>query len=404
MTSTSSAAIPVVVVGAGPYGLSVAAHLLGRGIPVRVFGEPMDSWRTHMPAGMILKSVPDASSLSAPVPGYRLADYYRLVGLPATRADQPVPGDVFLRYGMWFQEQLVPDVERVSVIRLGPGPHGFRLVLDSGEEVDARSVVMATGLTGYSYVPPELAAIRDSVSHSWEHSDLGKFADSEVAVLGGGQSALEGAVLLREAGARVRVVVRREVAFDTPPHFVDGREPSSLAHPWTPMGRGWSMYALHRFPVQFRSLPDQVRLRVLKNALGPSGSWWLRDRFGSLPSHPRSRLVGARYDHGRPVLDTVDEHGVTVPIAADHVLAATGYRVDVDQLGFIEPATRAALTRVAGSPRLSSRFESSVPNLYFVGLAAAATFGSLLRFVCGTAFAAHRLSETIANRAGRAAA
>ena len=78
---TSSA--PAVVIGAGPYGLSVAAHLRGRGIAVRTFGDVMDGWHTHMPAGMFLKSTSSASSLSAPGTGSTLADFCVVSGTPA---------------------------------------------------------------------------------------------------------------------------------------------------------------------------------------------------------------------------------------------------------------------------------------------------------------------------------
>src|SRR5207248_11535645 len=54
---------PTVVIGAGPYGLSVAAHLRAAGIPTLTLGTPMAFWRS-MPAGMFLRSAPSASSLS----------------------------------------------------------------------------------------------------------------------------------------------------------------------------------------------------------------------------------------------------------------------------------------------------------------------------------------------------
>lgn len=73
---------PVAVIGAGPFGLSTAAHLRARGIPVRVFGDPMVSWRDHMPAGMLLKSTPAASNLDAPQHGHTLVDYCDAAGSP----------------------------------------------------------------------------------------------------------------------------------------------------------------------------------------------------------------------------------------------------------------------------------------------------------------------------------
>ena len=58
--------IETAIVGAGPYGLSIAAHFRSRGIPFRIFGRPMDSWLAHMPKGMMLKSDGFASNIYDP--------------------------------------------------------------------------------------------------------------------------------------------------------------------------------------------------------------------------------------------------------------------------------------------------------------------------------------------------
>lgn len=65
----------LLVVGAGPYGLSIASHAAAAGLKVRVFGRPMASWRDHMPRGMFLKSEPWASNLSDPERRWRLDVY-----------------------------------------------------------------------------------------------------------------------------------------------------------------------------------------------------------------------------------------------------------------------------------------------------------------------------------------
>ncbi len=125
---------PVAVIGAGPFGLSTAAHLRARGIPVRVFGEPMVSWRDHMPAGMLLKSTPAASSLDAPQPGHNLVDYCDAAGIPRLVTDEDIiPVETFIGYGEWFQQKLVPELERVRVVSVDRKKGGgFELKLDSG--------------------------------------------------------------------------------------------------------------------------------------------------------------------------------------------------------------------------------------------------------------------------------
>jgi cation diffusion facilitator CzcD-associated flavoprotein CzcO len=275
----------------------------------------------------------------------------------------------------------------------------FTVRLDSGEELRAQAVVVATGFMHFTYVPDELrAAAPDGisaagpVSHSSQHVDLARFSGREVLIVGAGQSALEGAALLHEAGADVKVVVRgRAARFGTPP--------TSPPHwqPWSPLGRSWSLYAFSRHGERFRYLPVATRMYLVRNVLGPSGGWWLRYRVdGQVPILTGRRVVRGRVEDGRPVLTLTGSDGGTTEVSADHVMAATGYRVDVDALDFLAPALRASLARTARAPRLDTGFQSSVPGLYFTGFAAAATFGPVMRFVCGTVTAAPRLATRVA--------
>ncbi len=229
-----------VVIGAGPYGLSTAAHLTASGLSVRTFGEPMESWREKMPVGMFLKSTPSASSISAPRRGSTLADFLAAVGEDPLLGHQPVPIDTFIRYGQWFMDRNVPEVQRTRVERVARNGRGFSVVLEDGEEFAASNVVVATGLDGVAHVPAELSGLRDSdmcgglglMSHSSEHRDLSRLAGKRVAVLGAGQSALENAALLAESGADVELFVRG-------PRVVFAGPPTDITH----QGRGTAIEA-----------------------------------------------------------------------------------------------------------------------------------------------------------------
>ncbi len=408
--SYSEVPVPVAIIGAGPYGLSIAAHLRGRGIRARVFGEPMGVWRHHMPEGMFLKSEPRASSISAPAPGFTLGDFCEEIGLRPLHDGEPVPIDLFIRYGLWFQEHLVESAERLSVRRVASSNGTFDLLLDSGEELQASAVVVASGQVDFAYVPPELSALvpegpsaAGRVSHTSQHRHFSSFTGREVAIVGGGQSALESAALLHETGARVHVLVRRSrLLWANPPLEAADGWPERLLKPPSPLGPGWSHYTLSRAPGFVRWLPPQSRLLLVRKVLGPAGAWWLRDRVvGEVDLRVGGRIEAASVSDGRVTLRWRGLNSEMAELAVDHVLAATGYRVNLEANDFLDPDLVGRLKRVAGSPRLSASFESSAPGLFFTGLSAAATFGPLLRFVCGTPFAAHRITDALDERTRR---
>ncbi|MGW3565621.1 FAD-dependent oxidoreductase [Streptomyces sp. NPDC000941] len=393
---------PVAVIGAGPYGLSAAAHLRARGLSVRVFGTPMVSWREHMPAGMLLKSTPVASNIDAPQVGHTLLDFCCAEGGKRYESDWDIiPVETFARYGLWFQERLVPELERVRVVSVDRRGRRFELKLDSGEQFAARAVVVASGLAGLAHLPAEFAAaVPDGpsptgpVSHSSQHRDLRRFAGREVVVVGAGQSALESAVLLAEAGAAaVRVVARgpRAVAFGAPPD----RQPR--LRPESPFGRAWSLYALSHHAAAFRRLPAPARRYLVRTVLGPLGAWWLRERFaGRVQVTQGQRVTRVEVGSGGRVALSLRGGGRAGELAADHVMAATGYRMNVAALGFLGPELRAEVVSRAGGPWLDAGYGSSVPGLYFTGLPAAASFGPVMRFVCGTEYASPRLAKAVA--------
>jgi hypothetical protein len=396
------------VIGAGPYGLASAAALIARGLSVRTVGELMESWRQRMPRGMYLKSTPFASSIAGPHPGSTLADFCTATGEGPLVGHRPVPIESFIRYGLWFKDRHVPEVDQARVVYVTRHGDDFAVRLDSGEELVTSSIVVATGLSSAEHIPPELAGLRSGasrgpglVSHSSEHQELSRLAGGRVAVLGAGQSALENAALLHECGTSVEVFARRpRVQFGSPPVDVTRQGRGTLFKPESVLGPGWSLFAFSHLPSRFRHLPPRLRLQLVATVLGPSGAWWLRERVeGCVPLHVGHRLERAASNGDEVMLTFALATGERRTVTFDHVIAATGYRVDVDALGFLDPSLRRSIARTDRTwPALRRSFESSVPGLYFTGLAAAATFGPVMRFVCGTGFAARRLGLAIALR------
>ncbi|MFE0458492.1 FAD-dependent oxidoreductase [Kitasatospora sp. NPDC058965] len=407
MESSSSPRTQATVVGAGPYGLAIAAHLRARGIEPRVFGETMESWQARMPAGMYLKSTPSASSIAGPAGRGRLEQFRAEEGRPGGEDRHPVPIAEFIDYGRWFQSRWVPDVAATRVIEVARDPAGgFQVTLDDGERFASATVVLATGLGPYAHVPADLAPLVEAgvASHSADHHDLGTFAGKRVLVLGAGQSGLETAALLHESGAEPVLVARTDrLLFGDPPATdrpADRPLPVRLAKPGSPLGPGWSLLAFAQGPAAFRYLPERTRTHFVRTVLGPSGAWWLRERVaGRFPQLTGYQPTAGWAEDGQVRLELrAVDGGTGVPrsVAADHLICATGYRIDLRRLELLSPSLRALLLRDGPVPRLRAGFESAVPGLYFAGLSAAPSFGPVLRFVCGTGFAARRISAAVA--------
>ncbi|GAA4092317.1 MULTISPECIES: NAD(P)-binding domain-containing protein [Actinomadura] len=391
--------IDVLVVGAGPYGLSVGAYARHVGLRVRVIGTPMDFWRNNMPTGMFLKSEPFASSLGSPVPGLSFREYNG--GWPE---GLPIPIHTFISYGQWFAEHAAPEPEPSQVLRVEGEPgRVYTVTLSTGEEVRTRTVVLAVGVGPFAHVPRQLASLPTSlVTHSVVHREFDRFADKEVIVVGAGQSALETAVLLADCGARPVVLARTpQLEWNALPGKTSSPLQTLLHGPQSGLGRGWRTWVWSEHPQTVRYLPTRTRQHIVKNTLGPAGAWWLRDRMDSRVGRMLGRRVvnAAPHGDGQVRLIVEDRRGDRTEVRADHVIAATGYVPDVDRISVLPPDLRRRLRRTLLSPALDANFQSSLPGLYFAGLTAAATFGPVMRFVHGADFAARRivghLSETM---------
>lgn len=393
----------VLIVGAGPYGLSTGAHASRLGLRTRVVGRPMLFWERHMPRGMLLKSEPFASGFGGPGTGLSYLDYCHERGDQWARIGQPIPLDRFVAYGRWYAHETLPGAEDATVRHLERAPGGYRAVLSTGEVVAAPAVVVAVGVGDFAHVPDELAGLPPAlVSHSSALQDPAEFAGRRVAVVGAGQSALETAALLAEAGARPVVLARGpQLAWNAVP-VPDPSRLDRLRGPHSGLGTGWRTWVWSQRPQAVRYLPGSYRRRIVRTTLGPAGSWWLRERLAGAEVLLGRRVVQARELRDRVELTLLGGGGAPASVTADHVIAATGYRADLGRVTLLG-GLRGQVRTAYGSPVLSGSLESSLPGLYFAGLTAAATFGPVMRFVHGAGFAARRISAHLAaHQPGRA--
>jgi thioredoxin reductase len=388
--------VDVAIIGAGPYGLSIAAYLKARGVDFRIFGSPMHTWLRQMPKGMRLKSEGFASSLYDPDSAFTLAQYCKQEGIPYADHGLPVPLETFSSYGVAFQKKLVPEVENKLVISLRRSTDGFEIVLEDGDVIAARKVVMAVGISHFGYVPPVLSPLPEEfVSHSSKHSSLDHFHGCEVAVVGAGASALDIAALLHQAGASVQLIARKPVIrFHDPPGQTVPSLLQRIRLPRTGIGPGWKLFFYARAPLAFHRLPERVRLEAVRRTLGPAPAWFIKQQVvGIVPFNLGVNITQAKVENGRVRLELTNSVGTSRTMMADHVIAATGYKVDLRRLAFLDTGIQQGIQTVEQSPVVSANFQSSVPGLYFVGASVATSFGPVLRFAYGAGFTARHLTR-----------
>jgi thioredoxin reductase len=387
--------VRLAIVGAGPFGLSAAASLCGG--QGTVFGEPMRTWKTTMPADMILRSAWSETSLTAPDESGGILDWAQQEGVDASG---PVALQAFLAYANWFEERFVHDLRPEDVTRIEAQGGGFDVWTDGQRPVHAQAVVIAVGVTPFIHMPAPLGDVDDPrVTPPLDPVELGRLSGERVLVIGGGQAALESAGIAAQAGARVELVSRSRLRWfaDREPHYQRSRVGERLyrlAYPAVGYGPApINRLALH--PDLFAALPKQLGRRLTRRLLRPGGSPWLR---GLIEGH-------VDVTEQRTVTDLdANEASLHVTLSdethrnVDRLIVATGYRCDLRKLPFLHDGLRAAIRTEDGWPVLDRYFSSTVPNLYFVGYAAEDRFGPLSRFVLGTRFTVNRLQKVLGDR------
>jgi hypothetical protein len=387
----------VAIIGAGPYGLSIAAHLSGAGIPFAIFGKPMENWAEHMPAGMHLKSDGFASHLWDPKREYTLQVHCALHNIEYADLGIPVSLQLFVDYGNAFQKKMVPSLQQVLVTKVQRTDGMFELQLANGEQLRAKQVIVATGLNDVEYLPEVLRSLPASLcSHSAQVADVTVFRGKQIVVLGAGASATDVAGLAQHAGASVTMVSRKAPIFHNPP------KPRSLWQrikaPNLGLGPNFKSSLCVALPDVFRRLPVDLRVGIVKRHLGPSGGWFIRDLVVGKVAQVRGFIQRASASGPKVALTVQSVDGKTTDLLADHVIAGTGYRYEVARAPFLDDKIKTATAVEEGYPALSGNFESTVPGLYFVGLPAANTFGPLQRFALGARFTAARVTSHLVKR------
>lgn len=379
----------VIIIGAGPYGLSAYAHLRASGIKTRVFGEPMEFWDKKMPTGMLLRSPREASTISDPHSQFTLEAYEAASG---TKPVKRVARETFVNYGKWFEAQLGADVDRRSVAQLSRNGSGFNALLADGTTLKSKSVVIAAGIGPFKKTPEQFADLPAArVSHCYEGLDLSSLG-KRVAVIGAGQSALECAALLHEAGVEVDLIARipelRWIGMHKRLHQLGPISKMLYSkHDVGPIG----ISRLVAYPNLMYHVPLGMKDTIRKRAVRSAGAPWLIPRLNEVKITTGHSVISAKEMAGEVQLKL--DNGVEKRV--DHVLLGTGYNVDISKYSFLSPELVKDIHQLDGYPDLAAGFSTSVPGLHFIGATAARNFGPLLYFVAGTEFASKELTRHV---------
>ncbi|HLJ04496.1 MAG TPA: FAD-dependent oxidoreductase [Solirubrobacteraceae bacterium] len=382
--------LEVAVIGAGPHGVSAAVHLQRAGLRPRVFGDPMSFWRS-MPRGMKLRSNMRATNLIEPEGPLSIASYERATG---HRLEPPVPLERFVEYAHWVARSAVDELDSRRVSRMERAAGAFRLTLDDGEVLSARRAVVAAGIAPFARTPGGFEQLpADRVSHTAEHRDLDRFGGRSVAVVGGGQSALESAALMSEARASVEVLVRAPRVIWLRGHAVIHRlgRLGPIVYAPTDVGPLWYS-RLVSVPDLFRRLPRGAQDRIARRSIRPACSHFVRVRLNGTRVTTGVTVTGAEA-HGDGLLLHLSD-GSRREI--DHLMFGTGYAVDFRSYSFLGREILDGVALAGGYPVLGRGLETSIPGLHVAGAPAAWSFGPIMRFVSGSWYAGRAIAGRIA--------
>ena len=366
--------VPLLVIGAGPYGLSTAAHAKRRGIEPLVVGDPMGFWRQHMPERMLLRSGTDWHLDADGVDTFEA--FLAQSGIDPADVP-PVPVQTFLEYADWFCAQTHIQPRHTLISRVEKLDRQFVIVFADGQQLTADAVVAAPGIARFPAIPDWVPAMLSEPS--WSHtSALTRFdhlRDARVLIVGGRQSAFEWAALLAEAGAAAIYVVHRHVSpsFETSDWaFVDELITNTIRIP------GW-----------FRRLPSAER-QAISQRFWAEGRLklepWLTPRLPERVVHRRpGTTVATCHELPSGEIDVQLSNGERLVV--DHVLLATGYQPNLANIDYLQPLLDRIET-AEGFPVLDEHFQSSVPGLFMSGFVATRDFGPFFGFVRGCPAAA----------------
>lgn len=370
----------LLIIGAGPFGLAIAAQAAHAGIDHLIVGKPMEFWRKHMPKGMYLRSACDWHL--DPQNKDTIEKFLETQGKTSNDVE-PLALDFYLSYVDWFQQQQNIHPLPLYIRQLDSSSHGFVATTVDGT-IHARRVVLAPGFKHFTNVPDDLRN-RLPVGrfvHTCEFTDFSNSAGRRYLIIGGRQSAFEWAALLVEADAAAVHVAHRPES----PKFEDAD--------WS-----WVNALVDNMvenPSWFRNLSQQEKDQIAHRMWAEGRlklETWLVPRLQSDRVHiwPRAEVLHCReQDDGALQVELSNSEAVVV----DEIVLATGYKVNIAQLPILASGNiLAALQTRNGFPELDDHFQTSVPGLFITSMPASQDFGPFFGFTVAVRAAAQLIGK-----------
>jgi FAD-dependent urate hydroxylase len=378
----------LLTIGAGPFGLSLAAYAGELGIENRIHGSPMSFWYEHMPEGMYLRSACDWHLDAAGVD--TIEAYLDTLGLTPDDVE-PLSLPSYFGYTTWFQSQRDLNPDPRMILALDQVDRGFAASLEDGSKVTADNVAVALGFRHFQHVPEELAAILPAgrYQHTCDLVDLAQLSGRRCLIVGGRQSAFEWAALLHEAGATSVDVVHRHAS----PRFTESD--------WT-----WVNPLVESMvddPGWYRRLTTQQQKDV-NQRLWAEGRLkvepWLEHRLAheSIRIHPRTNIVGCTELANRTLSVDLDD-GSTLRV--DDIVLATGYRPDVRRVPLLAAGNILGRLETRNHlPVLDEHFQTNLPGLFITSMLAVQDFGPFFAFTGSVRTSTRLIGDALVHQPG----
>lgn len=374
----------LLIIGAGPYGLAMAAYAKHHNIDYKIVGKSMEFWKLNTPEGMYLRS--DYEWHLDPIEIHTIENFLKTRNQTLSEF-KLLSRELFIEYAEWFQSQKSIEVisEYVERLNILDGNQGFEVVLETGKKFLAANILIAIGFGYFKYTPPNLRERlpKNCFVHTCDFTDFKELRGKRCLIIGGRQSAFEWAALINEQGAQeVHICYQHRTPSFTKPDFL------------------WVKSDIEKFsnnPSWYRDLDQKAQQLIVKRFWEEGRTKleeWLSSRIevDSILKHSQTKL---EYCEELPSSEIKVSLDSGEELIVDKIILATGYNANINNIPFLRNGN--IFPKIATKddcPLLDENFQSvSVPGLFLTSMLATRDFGPFFKFIFGSRISASIIGE-----------